>query len=165
MITFFEYGNTVIFNAHDIPRELSDWEENVAAGDIALYHDSEHGTRPHGKIVSVSPDRKYLLLRLAGYEKFAILRKINQDEYIVMKSDISAMLETTGKLYYGGAVGLQNVYWEQDPEQRTTVVFLWYHYEEHRMFADFVTLNELPAENGKELVDFVSGRYTVSEDS
>ncbi len=161
-VTFFEYGNTVMFNIHDIMGELAYWEDEISAGDTVLYHDSEHGTRPLGKIISISPCREYLLLRLAGYEKFVIMRKINLSEYIVMKSDIAAMLETTGKLYYEGTVSLQNVYWERDPERKMRVVFLWYHNEERRLFADFVTLKE-HAESTGELVDFISGRYTVSE--
>ena len=159
-ITFFEYGNNVMFNAHDIPHELTLWEKGIEAGDVVLYHDSRHGTRPRGRVVSVSPGREYLIVRLAGYERFVIMRKINHDEYIVAKSGIAAMLETSGKLYYEGAADLQNIYWECDPEKRMHVVFLWYHNEEHRLFMDDVTMKE--AQGGGELVDFISGRYILS---
>lgn len=161
-ITFFEYGNTVMFNTHDISGEFSVWENEISRGDTVLYHDSERGTRPLGKIISISNDRKYLLLRLAGYERFVIMRKINQNEYIVVKSDLYAMLETTGKLYYEGTVALQNVFWEYDPEHNMCVLFLWYHNEERRMFADVVTLHEQQGSDG-ELIDYISGRYTISD--
>ncbi len=159
-ITFFEYGNNVMFNTHDIPRELSLWEKEIAAGDVVLYHDSGHGTRPRGRVVSVSPSREFLIIRLAGHERFVIMRKINHDEYIVVKSDIAAMLETTGKLYYEGTADLRRIDWERDPEQKMHAVFLWYHNAEHRFFADDVTVEE--GTSAGELIDFISGRYTLS---
>lgn len=160
-ITFFEYGNSVTFNAHDILNELSVWEDAISNGDSVLYHDSVRSTRPLGKIISVSPDRKYLLVRLAGYERFVIMRKIKPNEYIVVKSDLSAMLETTGKLYYEGTVSLQNVYWGCGPEQQSCVVFLWYHNEDKKLFADVVTLSATTTDK-EELIDYISGRYTLS---
>lgn len=159
-ITFFEYGNTVMFNRRDLAAELGFWEEEIAVGDTVHYHDSEHGTRPLGRVVSVSPRRECLLLRLAGYERFVIVRKIAADEYIVLKSDISKMLETTGKRYYEGEASLHNVYWETDPDQRAHVVFLWYLIDERRLCADIVNLQD-DEEDGHELVAYISGRYTL----
>ena len=159
-ITFFEYGNSITFNTHDMPHDLALWEEGISAGDVAVYHDRIHGTRPHGKVISVSPSREFLLVRLAGYEKFVIVRKIKHDEYIVVRSDIAEALKETGKLYYEGAVLLQNIYWERDAEGAMHILFVWFHNGEHRMFADVVTLSG--TENGSELIDFISGRYTTA---
>ena len=32
-ITFFEYGNSITFNTHDMPHDLALWEEGISAGD------------------------------------------------------------------------------------------------------------------------------------
>lgn len=164
-LTCFEYGNSVMYNKKDIAAERLAWEEEIKVGDKVIYHDSEHGTRPQGKIISISPQREYLLVRLAGYERFVILRRLPSNEYIVLKSDISAMLETTGKQYYEGVASLHNVYWEADPEEGEHIIFLWYLNEEHRLAADIVTLqsyNHYKSEKPEgELVSHISGRYTL----
>lgn len=166
-ITFYEYGNSVMFNKRDIAAERAAWEEEISVGDAVLYHDSEHGTRPFGKVISISTHREYLLVRLAGYEMFIILRKIPVSEYIVLKSDIGKMIETTGKRYYEGEATLHKVYWELDPEQGEHVVFLWYLTHERRLVADIVNLqdyNHYRSENPEgELVAHISGRYTLGE--
>ncbi len=167
-ITFYEYGNTIMFNKKDIAVEHTKWEEEISVGDKVLYHDSEHGTRPYGKVISISPQREYLLLRLAGYEQFVIVRKISINEYIVMKSDIAEMLESTGLLYYAGDVSLNDVFWALDPDGGEHAIFLWFHLGEHKLFTDIVTLKDYnhyhSARPEGELVDHISGRYTVSAD-
>lgn len=167
-ITFYEYGNSVMFNKRDIAAEHAAWEEEISVGDRVLYHDSAHGTRPLGKVISISTHREYLLVRLASYELFIILRKIPVNDYIVLKSDIGKMIETMGKKYYEGEATLHKVYWELDPENGEHLVFLWYLTDEHRLVADIINLqdyNNYKSDNPDgELVAHISGRYTLSKD-
>ena len=160
-IKFYEFGNSVVFDRHEIEKPLPEWEEAISVGDSALYHDSRNGTRPLGHVVSVSPNRKYLLVRLASYELFIILRKVRKNEYLVLKSDIRETLASSAEKYYGGTAALQNVYWETDPAQKEHVVFLWYLHGEQRLYTDIVTL--LPVPKTGELVDYISGRYELTE--
>ncbi len=160
-LKFYEFGNSVVFNREELERESAVWEEGISKGDKALYHDSEHGTRPLGHVVSISPDRAYLLVRLASYELFIILRKVHKNEYVVIKSDIRKALEASAKLYYEGTDQLQNIYWETDPDGGKHIVFLWYSHSGRMLRSDTVTLEPEKAEG--ELVDYISGRYEFAE--
>ncbi len=160
-IKFYEFGNSVVFDKHELKKESGVWEEGISVGDRVLYHDSMNGTRPLGHVVSISEDREYLLVRLASYELFIILHKVHKNEYIVLKSDICTALEASAKSYYEGTCELQNVYWETDPEGGKHVVFLWYLHAERRLHADVVTLE--PDSGTGELVDYISGRYELTE--
>lgn len=166
-VNFYEYGNSVIFNKRDIAMSRSEWEEEIKVGDTVLYHDSVHGTRPHGHVVAISTHREYLLVRLAGYEMFILLKKFPPRDYIVLKSDIKTMLESTGKKYYEGTAKLQNVYWEPDPEGGEHMIFVWYLTDERRLHTDIVNLEDYNNYSSKseegELVDHISGRYDLSE--
>ena len=160
-LKFYEYSNSVVFSRDELEQEPVLWEEGISVGDSALYHDSKNGTRPLGHVVSISPDREYLLVRLASFELFIILRRVHKNEYLVIKSDIRKTMETTGKMYYEGTAQLQNVFWETDPEKGKHIVFLWFLNGEHRMQADIVNFN--PDMGESELVDYISGRYELSE--
>ncbi len=164
-ITFYEYGNEVMFNKQDIAAAHTQWEEEISVGDKVHYHDSAHGTRPVGKVVSVSPQREYLMLRLAGYERFVIVRKLSLHEYIVLKSDIAAMLETSGKQYYEGTADLCDVFWTLDPDGGEHAVFVWYLHDEKKVSCDVVNLQDYnhykSTRPAGELVAHISGRYEL----
>ncbi len=167
-IVFYEYGNSVTFNKKNIAAEHACWEEEIEEGDRVIYHDSVRGARPFGKVISISTYREYLLIRLAGYEMFVILKKLPVNEYIVLKSDIGKLTDTSGKRYYEGKATLQKVYWELDPDKGEHLIFLWYLNDEHRMTADIVNLQDYnsyrsPTPDG-ELVAHISGRYKIVAD-
>ena len=169
-IVFYEYGNSVTFNKKNIATEHACWEDEIEEGDRVLYLDSERGARPLGKVISVSTYREYLLVRLASYEMFIILKKLPVNEYIVLKSDIGKMTDTSGKRYYEGRATLLKVYWELDPEKGEHLIFLWYLNDERRLATDIVNLqdynNYKSDDPDGELVSHISGRYKiVSEDT
>lgn len=166
-IKFYEYGNDVMFNKRDIETEPAFWEEEISVGDDVLYHDSKNGTRPLGHVVSISTYREYLLVRLASYELFVILRKVPKNDYIVIKSNIQKVIETTGRRYYAGDASLVNVHWELDPERGEHLVMIWYLNDEHRLTADIIDLEDYNHDSAQgeegELVAHVSGRYELSD--
>lgn len=166
-LNFYEYGNSVTYNKKDIAAKHARWEDAIKVGDKVLYEDSQHGTRPYGKVISISTHREYLLVRLASYELFIILRKLPVNEYIVLKSDIKEMIEGMGKRYYEGEAVLHKVYWELDPDNGEHLVFLWYLNNEHRLTADIINLqdyNNYKSDNPEgELVSHIGGRYTLDE--
>ncbi len=168
-IVFYEYGNSLTFNKKNIAAEHDCWEEEIEEGDRVLYLDSERGARPLGKVISISTYREYLLVRLASYEMFIILKKLPVNEYIVLKSDIGKIHDTTGKKYYEGKATLHKVYWELDPEKGEHLIFLWYLNDEHKLTADIINLqdyNSYRSDNPEgELVSHISGRYKIVDDS
>ncbi len=166
-IKFYEYGNSVMFGKRELSSEQLFWDGRISAGDNVLYHDSKNGTRPMGHVISLSENREYLLVRLASYEMFIVLRRVHKSDYIVLKSDIRDMIGTSGKAYYEGDAELLNVHWELDPSGRQHIVFVWYMHEEKKLHADVVALDKCTdeAQDGADdgLVDYISGRFEVSD--
>ena len=164
-IVFYEYGNSVMFNKKDIAAEHIPWEDDIEEGDRVLYHDSAKVARPIGEVVSISTYREYLLIRLKGYEMFVILKKLPVNEYIVLKSDIGRVNETTGKRLTAGQATLSKVYWELDPEGGEHLIFLWYLVEEKRFETDIINLQDYNHYHSTtpegELVSHISGRYKI----